>query len=232
VSPAVRETPRSDRSAVPSGASMGIANRTLGRVPQPWRRIADWLLTIGIAIVLVLVFEAEVAKPYRIPSSSMEPTLDCSRPGYGCQGSADDRVLALRLEYDFESPQRGQIVVFHAPPKAASCEAGDGGNTFVKRLIGLPGEAVHEDKHGFIWIRKAGSPGWTKLDEPYVTRQHRLDDTAHFGRTWHVPQGEYFMLGDNRGASCDSRTWGSVPRGNLIGPVVLTYWPFDRIGAP
>ena len=88
---------------------MGI--HPLSRVPQPWRRVADWVFTIALAIGFVLVFEAKVAKPYRIPSSSMEHTLHCAKPGSGCIGSTDDRVLALRLEYDFESaaawPDRG-----------------------------------------------------------------------------------------------------------------------------
>jgi signal peptidase I len=202
----------------------------LRRVPQPWRSLLDWTLTIGFAIVFVLAFQAEVAQPFRIPSSSMENELNCAKPGAGCLGTSDDRVLALRLEYDFESPQRGQVVVFHAPPAASQCAAGDGGTTFVKRIIGLPGETVHEDNRGFISVREPGSAMWQKLDESYVLQAYRAADTGHFGKTWHVPAGEYFMLGDNRGSSCDSRTWGAVPRGNLIGPVVFRYWAVDRIG--
>ena len=204
----------------------------LGWIPQPWRKVVDWLFTIALAIAFVLVFEAEVAKPYRIPSSSMEPGLHCARPGHGCLGSTDDRVLALRLEYDFESPQRGQVVVFQAPAAAARCAPGDGGTTFVKRLIGLPGETVREDNRGFISIRKPGTVKWTRLDEPYVTRQDRLADSGRFGKTWRVPAGDYFMMGDNRGGSCDSRSWGAVPRAKLIGPVVFRYWPLPRIGLP
>jgi signal peptidase I len=205
----------------------------LGRVPQPWRHLIDWAVTISVAVLFVLTFEAQVAKPFRIPSSSMENTLNCAEPGEGCRGSSDDRVLAFRLLYDFESPQRGQMVVFNAPAAASKCSAEDGGMTFVKRIIGLPGETVREARRGFIWIREPGSSTWTKLEEHHwVARANRRADFEHFGRTWHVPDGEYFMLGDNRGNSCDSRTWGAVPRGNLIGPVVLRYWPLDRIGFP
>jgi signal peptidase I len=85
------------------------------------------------------------------------PELHCAQPGSGCLGSTSDRVLVDRLAYDFGSPQRGQIVVFKAPPKANLCQPGDAGETFVKRLIGLPGETVREDDSGFIWIRR-GSP--------------------------------------------------------------------------
>src|SRR5437773_7018427 len=108
------------------------------------RKLVDWVLTIALAGVFVLAFEAEVAKPYRIPSSSMEPTLHCAKPGDWCIGSRDDRVIANRLAYRFGSPRRGQIVVFAAPPAASKCKPGDGGSAFVKRLIGLPGERVAE----------------------------------------------------------------------------------------
>lgn len=201
----------------------------LRRLPDPWRKVVDWLVTIGVAIGFVLAFEAEVAKPYRIPSASMEPALHCARPGDGCEASTSDRVLVNRLAYVFGSPQRGQIVVFKAPARAGGCEAGDGGSTFVKRLIGLPGEAIREDDHGFISIRSPGATAWTRLAEPYLSKQSRLADRTHFGRTWLVPKGGYFMLGDNRADSCDSRSWGAVPRSSLIGPVIFTYWPPTRI---
>jgi signal peptidase I len=201
----------------------------LHRLPDPWRKIVDWLVTLCAAVGFVLAFEAEVAKPYRIPSSSMENTLHCARPGDGCLASTSDRVLVNRLAYVFGSPERGQIVVFKAPDKANGCGPGDGGTTFVKRLIGLPGETVREDDSGFIWIRRPGASTWTKLAEPYVSASTRADDTAHFGRSWHVPKDDYFMLGDNRPNSCDSRSWGAVPRSSLIGPVIFTYWPPGRI---
>jgi signal peptidase I len=182
-----------------------------------------------VAIGFVLAFEAEVAKPFRIPSASMEPLLQCGRPAAGCTGSTSDRVLVNRLAYRFGSPQRGQVVVFTAPPRATLCGAQDAGATFVKRLIGLPGETVREDERGFIWIRPANAKTWTKLAEPHLSRAARFADTSDFGQTWPVPQGEYFMLGDNRANSCDSRKWGAVPRSNLIGPVIFTYWPPGRI---
>jgi signal peptidase I len=201
----------------------------VNRLPDPWRKILDWAVTVAVAVGFVLAFEAEVAKPYRIPSASMEHTLHCARPGDGCDASMSDRVLVNRLAYDFGSPQRGQIVVFKAPAKANLCRPGDAGTTFVKRLIGLPGERVREDDMGFIWIRPLGASTWTKLHEPYLTSQSRRGDSKYFSHTWRVPEGEYFLLGDNRPASCDSRVWGSVPRSALVGPVIFTYWPPLRI---
>jgi signal peptidase I len=206
-----------------------VSYHPLSRLPAPWRKVVDWVVTLAVAVGFVLAFEAEVAKPYRIPSASMEKTFLCARPTDGCTGSTSDRVLVNRFAYDFGSPQRGQIVVFTAPPKANLCDRGDGGTTFVKRLIGLPGETVREDQHGFIWIRHPGAATWTRLGEPYLSREARLADRKHFGKSWKVPEGKYFMLGDNRPDSCDSRTWGAVPRNSLIGPVIFTYWPPNRI---
>jgi signal peptidase I len=212
-----------------TGTILGVEWHPLSRLPAPWRKIVDWVVTLALAIGVVLVFEAEVAKPFRIPSASMEPYLQCARPAAGCTGSTSDRVLVNRLAYRFGSPQRGQVVVFEAPPRANACGSHDAGTTFVKRLIGRPGETVREDDHGFIWIRAPRQATWTRLPEPYLSRATRLADSAHFGQTWPVPEGTYFLIGDNRPESCDSRKWGAVPRSSLIGPVIFTYWPPGRI---
>ena len=181
-------------------------------------RIAiDWALTIVAAVVVVLAVKAYVITPYRIPSSSMEPTLKCATPALGCTARFADRVLACRICLDLSSPSRGEIIVFRTPPEAAQ-KCGEGG-PFVKRLIGLPGETVTE-RSGSVFVD--GKP----LDEPYVKRR----DTR--SGVWRVPAGQYFFMGDNRSESCDSRDWGSVRRGNLIGTVVFRYWPPNRIGVP
>ena len=194
---------------------MKVLDRAQGRIPQPWRTIVDWLVTIALAIAFILAFEAQVAKPYRIPSPSMEPTLHCAKPVAFCQGRFNDRVIANRLAYRFADPKRGQIVVFEAPAAAKRCGPGDGGSTFVKRIIGLPGERVSE-RDGVAFVNGR------RLVEPYVDAALRGRETASWPR---VTRGHYFVLGDNRTHSCDSRTWGTVPRSNLIGPVTLTYWP-------
>jgi len=198
-------------------------------LPRGVRVTLDWILTIAGAILIVLALKMWVVNPYRIPSSSMEPTLNCAkgRASPGCLGNSSDRVLACRICLDFGPPSRGDIVVFNTPSEAA-LKCGEGG-TFVKRVIGLPGETVHEDSKGFIKIKKPGSPEFVKLKEPYLPKQNRLQDSQHFGQTWTVPPDSYFMMGDNRSQSCDSRTWGSVPRDKLIGTVFFVYWPPDRI---
>jgi signal peptidase I len=197
---------------------MRYLDRTTRRLPQPWRTMLDWAATIGIAIVFILVFEAEVAKPYRIPSASMEPTLHCARPTVSCLGSFSDRIIANRLAYRFESPKRGQIVVFTAPASASKCGPSDGGTTFVKRLIGLPGDTVSE-RDGVVFV------DGKRLSEPYVAPAMRDHETGAWPR---VAAGHYFFLGDDRSNSCDSRVWGTVPRGSLIGPALVTYWPPSR----
>jgi len=192
------------------------------------RVFLDWILTIAGAVLIVLGLKAWVVNPYRIPSSSMEPYLNCAKPATGCLGDSSDRVLACRICLTFSDPSRGDVIVFNTPKKAAQI-CGEGG-TFVKRLIGLPGETVREDNQSYIWIRGPNSKKFHKLDEPYISASARAADTGHRNQRWKVPEGEYFFMGDNRGASCDSRQWGSVPRGDLIGTVFFVYWPPDRIG--
>jgi signal peptidase I len=200
---------------------MRLVSRATRSLPRPARIAVDWGVTILLAIGFVLAFEAEVAKPFRIPTSSMEPTLHCAKPGYACEATFSDRVIACELCYRLSGPERGQIVVFHAPAIAAQrCSAA---GIYVKRLIGLPGDTIREDRAGYLWV------DGRKLDEPYVTADARRADVENRGKSWHVPAGEYFMMGDNRGGSCDSRVWGAVPRSSLVGPVVMTYWPPNRI---
>ena len=202
--------------------------RFFPNMPHPARVALDWVLTIVGAVLIVLALKAWVVNPYRIPSSSMEPTLHCARPAAGCEASFSDRVLACRICLHFGAPKRFDIVVFNTPPLAA-VKCGEGG-TFVKRLIGLPGETLKEDNKGNIWVEPPGGHTFTELKEPFIQLQRRLSDASHFGKSWHVPEGEYFFMGDNRAESCDSREWGSVPRKNLIGTVFFVYWPPTRIG--
>jgi signal peptidase I len=140
---------------------MKVLDRTQSRIPQPWRTVVDWSVTVAVAFAFVLAFQAQVAKPYRIPSLSMEPTLHCAKPTAFCEGRFSDRVIANRLAYRFTDPKRGQIVVFRSPEMAQRCGLGDGGSTFVKRIVGLPGEIVSE-RDGSIYI------SGDRLAEPYV----------------------------------------------------------------
>jgi signal peptidase I len=193
----------------------GPIERLAADLPHPARVALDWIVTLIGATAVVLVIKAFVVNPYRIPSSSMEPTLHCAQPAPGCLAGTSDRVLANRFVYHLREPRRGDLVVFETPPEALyRCGAS---GTFVKRLIGLPGETVTE-RDGVVFI------DGERLHEPYL-RGGR--EGAH-GR-WSVRPGGYFMMGDNRTNSCDSRAWGAVPRESLIGTVFATYWPPARV---
>jgi signal peptidase I len=156
----------------------------------------------------------------------MEPTLHCAVPAQGCEARTSDRVLACRFCFHLRSPHRGDIIVFKTPSLAKQ-ECGSEG-TFVKRLIGLPGD-LWEERSGFVYI------DGQKLDEPYIKPDRRDDRTLGLSdlpprNTYkRIPNDMYLMMGDNRKSSCDSRVWGLVPRKNLIGNVFATYWPPSRI---
>lgn len=122
-----------------------------------------------------------------------------------------DRVIALKVGYYFHSPQRGDVICFHYPL--------DTKQIFVKRLIGVPGDTV-EVRSGYAIVN--GMP----LEEPYV----KYPGGPDYGPV-KVPDGEYFVLGDNRANSGDSRYWGFVPRKNITGRAVARYYPFNKIGA-
>jgi signal peptidase I len=181
--------------------------------------VLDWVFTIGGAILIVVALKAWVVNPYRIPSSSMEPTLHCARPAGGCEAHFSDRVLANRFIYHFRDPKRGEVIVFKTPGDRPVCGTTKAREVFVKRLIGLPGETVSE-RDGIVYIDNV------RLDEPYIKPDRRDHEPP---RSWTVPKGRYFFMGDNRSQSCDSRVWGSVPRRNLIGEVFFVYWPLNRI---
>ena len=192
-------------------------DRLTHRLPRPWRIAIDWVVTIVGAVAIVLAIKAWVVNPYRIPSSSMETTLHCAGAGLGCTARFSDRVLANRFIYHFTDPKRGDIVVFETPQQARR-QCGAGG-TFVKRIIGLPGE-TWEMRNGFVFINGR------RLEEPYVNQDRRDADTLPPEK---IPDDSYFVMGDNRSQSCDSRVWGPLARDNLIGKVFAVYWPPKRI---
>jgi signal peptidase I len=216
-SPPTREEPE----ASPQHEFHHPLDRVTGGLPRRLRIAVDWIVTIVGAVAIVLAIKAWVVNPYRIPSSSMEPTLHCARPAPGCESRFSDRVLANRFVYHFRDPQRGDVIVFETPP-AARTKCGAGG-TFVKRIIGLPGERVQiRIRRGAAFVFIDGK----RLEEPYIEQDRRDIGPAE---SFRVPADHYFVMGDNRSQSCDSRVWGAVPEDNLIGKVFMTYWPPQRI---
>jgi len=186
------------------------------------------VVIVALALGLALAIQAWIVKPYQIPSESMEPTLDVGQ-----------RVLVNRFLYNFTDPSIGDIVVFHPPvgadngtecgiqpaegepcPKPTAAESSQ---KFIKRIVTEPGDTLSV---------KQGHPvvnGVWKKEESY-TLPCGNGGACNMPKTITIPPDHYFMMGDNRGASDDSRFWGPVPRDWLIGKAFATYWPPDRIG--
>jgi len=165
-------------------------------------QVKETLITIGIALVLALIIRAFILQTFYIPTGSMMPTI---MPG--------DRVIALKFWYYFVPPKRGDIVVFKSPEEP---------KILVKRLIGLPGDTVliRDGKiyiNGKLWKDKRIANIRYYAIGPYGVGEQK------------VPLGKYYMLGDNSENSDDSRFWGFVPRKNILGKVVFTYWPVTHI---
>ena len=145
----------------------------------------------------------------------MEPTLHCPRPQPGCEGHQRDLIYAV--PYKGASPRRGDIVVVETPQRAGTVCGSRG--LFVKRVIGLPGDAWSERK-GFVYINGR------RLVEPYVAPDHRDDLTLTLAgipprrKRARIPPRMFIVLGDNRSSSCDSRFWGFLPLANVRGKVV------------
>ncbi|HVO54753.1 MAG TPA: signal peptidase I [Solirubrobacterales bacterium] len=201
-------------------------------IPKPKGKaggLIELVVIVALALGLALAIQAWLIKPYQIPSGSMEPTLDIGQ-----------RVLVNRFIYDFQKPAIGDIVVFHPPagadgtgpecgapkPPAEACPkptAAESSQTFIKRIVAGPGDTLSV---------KEGHPvvnGVEKTDEPYITPCGN-GSGCNLPRQITIPPGHYFMMGDNRGASDDSRFWGPVPEDWIIGEAFFTYWPPDRIG--
>jgi signal peptidase I len=183
-------------------------------------RLIEYGVVAVVAIGVALLVQAFLVKPYRIPSESMASTL---RPG--------DRVLVNKFVYRLREPHRGDIIVFRFPE--------DRRIVFIKRVVGVPGDTLRV-REGRLWVN--GRP----VDEPYVHRTAgRADVTVASGqvagstmrepwslaRPYTVPAGSYFVMGDNRTDSDDSRFWGTVPRADVIGEGFLVYWPLGRWAA-
>jgi signal peptidase I len=187
--------------------------------------LVELVMIVAVALGLALLIQAFLVKPFRIPSESMVPTLEIGQ-----------RVLVDRVSFKFGEPDRGDIVVFKPPagdpsrcgvqhPDDQPCTRGvpeKSDTNFIKRVVGLPGDRL-KVLEGSVYI------DGKRQDEPFA----RLDPqcpTCNLPREITIPEGHYFMMGDNRGESLDSREWGAVPKEWIIGKAFMTYWPPGRIG--
>jgi signal peptidase I len=181
--------------------------------------LLDYAVIAVVAIGLALVIQAYLVKPYRIPSPSMVDTLEIG-----------DRVLVNRVVYHLKELEHGDVVVFRWPRNRDV--------VFIKRVVGLPGDRL-QAKDGKLYVDGVAQ------EEPYVHKTNGVTDPTNPSGTiagttmsqpwglseeYTVPQGHYFMMGDNRTNSDDSRVWGPVPEDDLIGEAFFVYWPLDRLG--
>jgi signal peptidase I len=176
------------------------------------RTVLEYILVALGAVMAALLVQAFLIKPYRIPSESMAATL-----------VPRDRVLVNRVVYRLHAPVRGDIVVIDSAAV---------GRILIKRVVALPGETISVNA-GSVYI------DGRRLDEPYVqTANGRPEPTEPFrgtGNAWalerpyKVPAGHYFLMGDNRAVSDDSRDWGPAPSREIIGEAFFTYWPLSRL---
>jgi signal peptidase I len=200
------------------------------RKSSPLRNMVELVLTVAVAIGIALLVQAFLVKPYKIPSGSMIPTL-----------AIHQRILVNRLD---THPGLGDVVVFHPPVGALegpegtcgshdeglghpqACDQDLGGassQTYVKRVVGLPGDHLRI-VNGKVFrngVRERGA---------YIQSCASGPSLCSFPAEITVPAGHYYMMGDNRGVSDDSRFWGPVPQASIIGTAFFTYWPLDRIG--
>ena len=192
-------------------------------------QLLELVLIIATALGLALAIQALLIKPYRIPSESMEPTLDIGQ-----------RVLVNRIGNRFSDPEIGEVMVFHPPSGSRTSQCGDTDQgqgqvqpcarptpqrsnlNFIKRVVALPGDRVSIREGRVI---RNGRP----QPEPYAI-PCRAAIECNFPEPITIPPGHYFMMGDNRGSSDDSRFWGPVPKRWIVGGAFATYWPPGRIG--
>jgi signal peptidase I len=184
---------------------------------------------VAVALGLALGIQAFLVKPFRIPSQSMEPTLDVKQ-----------RVLVDRINYRFGQPDRGDIVVFK-PPKGAdsagqqcgvrhsqdsACPKGTrqrSDTNFIKRIVAVGGDRVKVINNRVYIDGK-------RQHESFIKHGTECSSLCNLPHEIRIPKGYYFMMGDNRGESEDSRAWGPVPKKWLIGKAFATYWPPSRVG--
>ena len=196
---------------------------------SPLSQLLELVVIVATALALALGIQAFLIKPYRIPSGSMIPTLTLGQ-----------RVLVNRIGMHFGDPSVGDIVVFHPPVGAADDTCGndregegrpqpcgvpvnkESSQNFIKRVVAGPGDKVAiVNGHAIVNGRR---------QKDSYTRPCAGGADCNFPKPITVPADHYFMMGDNRGESDDSRFWGPVPRSWIIGGAFATYWPPDRIG--
>jgi signal peptidase I len=213
-------TPDSNEPALvvdePAGGTPGGATGPDTDDPTRPRGTSRWLregiVVVVVAVLVALLLRTFVVQTFYIPSGSMEPTLQVG-----------DRILVNKLSYDLHSVHRGDIVVFSRPP-AEDC-GGPEVNDLVKRVIGLPGDVLSLSG-GYVYVDgKRLDETWLPQSEQGITTSGPGQTNYNLSQSYRVPANDYFVMGDNRTDSCDSRYWGPIARSLIVGKVELRVWP-------
>jgi signal peptidase I len=188
----------------PAHTPAALQRKKGGRERSSTRNVVEWVAIIAAALLVAVLIKTFLFQAFYIPSGSMEPTL---RPG--------DRVLVNKLSYDLHAIHRGDIVVFKRPP----AEANDPTiKDLIKRVIGLPGDTI-SGHDGQVYINGK------VFKESYLPRG---TSTADFPPST-VPKDQYFVMGDNRGNSKDSRYIGPIPGHLIVGRAFVRVWPLSKL---
>jgi len=176
------------------------------------RRVLEWVVVVGAALLVAVLVRTFALAAYYIPSGSMMPTIE-----------VHDRILVDKLFFSWHAIHEGEIVVFHRPATATMC-ADPGENTLVKRVVALPGQSLYS-------VGDSLYVNGRRLVEPYLPKTGPLGvpiPGATPTRPFRVPAGEFFVMGDNRSDSCDSRYWGPIKGSSVIGEAILRWWHNGR----
>jgi len=181
--------------------------KLLGKIASSF---LDLVETVAISLSIFLVVYLFLMQPHQVNGQSMIPNFQDG-----------EHVMTDKISYKFREPARGEIVVFHAPP-AAGCVEGTGCD-FIKRIIALPGDQVAV-RDNALWVNG------NKLPESYIPTNFEISPgRATLNEEIYLGQDEYFVSGDNRPHSSDSRSWGAIKKGDIVGRVFLRYWPIQEI---
>jgi signal peptidase I len=176
------------------------------QIPKKENFFSEILKFTFIALVIVLPIRLFIAQPFIVSGASMDPTFQTG-----------EYLIVNQISYRLGNPQRGEVVVFRYPQ--------DETKYFIKRLIGLPGETVIIDGTSVI-IKNQQYPDGFTLNEPYISPTNAKEDTL----TKILKADEYFVMGDNRAESFDSRSWGILPRNLIIGTPFIRLFPVTKVG--
>jgi signal peptidase I len=171
-----------------------------------WHTIREWVQVIVIALIISLPVRFFIAEPFVVNGASMDPTF-----------STGQFLIVDRLTYRFEAPKRGDVVVFEYPNNPSVY--------YIKRIIGLPGESL-SIKNGNVTITNKEHPQGLALNESYIESIH----TSHDSLSVSLSPTEYFVMGDNRAQSSDSRVWGPLENHFIIGRPIVRLFPVNTIG--